>query len=372
MADKGKQIQLIHGTDEYQVANEARKRVAACCPEADQALKLETIDGAVDTVDEAIEAVRNTLEALRTVGFFDASKTVWLRSASFLSDAEPGRYEDVKKAVTDLTEEIKGGIMDGVTLIVSASKVDKRSAFFKTMQAGGDVAEFSGADKPWNQEKVTASFARDAFKDAGLTISGRELDAFLQRTGTNSRQIIQEIAKLQAYLGTRNGVRLEDIAAVVSFSKESAGWDLADAIAYRQLDRALALIPQLLFQGFHAVAMMYVLEPRLQELLIIRDCLDRHWVKATGDEGWPQAVWTSHPDQDGVFEALGWDPRTLNKFRVGHLCRQAMKYTQAELKEAITLALETHRRLVTTSIDPAIIMELFAIRVIAGKAAHAA
>ena len=50
-------VKLIHGTDEYLVSHNARKAVNALCPESEQTLSLETVDGDVKTIDEAVTAL---------------------------------------------------------------------------------------------------------------------------------------------------------------------------------------------------------------------------------------------------------------------------------------------------------------------------
>ena len=105
-----KSLYLICGSDEYVVAANARKLIDELCPPDQQTLGLETIEGRCDSTSEAAAAARRCLSALQTVGFFDASKLVWLKNANFLSDAGPGRSEDVRSALNDLAAEIDKGL----------------------------------------------------------------------------------------------------------------------------------------------------------------------------------------------------------------------------------------------------------------------
>ena len=82
MADN---VYLYYGNDEYLVGLNARKKVDEICPEAEQALSLETIDGSAAKIDDAAAAIDQCIAAFRTVGLFGGKKVVWFRDISFLS-----------------------------------------------------------------------------------------------------------------------------------------------------------------------------------------------------------------------------------------------------------------------------------------------
>ena len=63
--------------------------------------------------------------------------------------------------------------------------------------------------------------ASDAFRKAGLNIGPDALGEFLEKTGTDTRQIVQEVEKLSVYLGDRKNVQVADVHAIVSPSREA-------------------------------------------------------------------------------------------------------------------------------------------------------
>ena len=162
---------LVCGNDEFVVSTRTRELVQQLCPETEQALGLEIIDGAVDKTDDAVEAIKQGLEALLTLGLFGGNKLVWMKDVSFLSDNAVGRIKATKDEVKAFTENLKKGLPAGHCLILNAPKVDKRSSLYKLFKDKGTLHEFNVAEKSFQAEKDARGRAQDLFKEGGYTLS---------------------------------------------------------------------------------------------------------------------------------------------------------------------------------------------------------
>ena len=76
--------------------------------------------------------------------FFGGGKLVWLKNANCMGDSVIGRSAAVQGALEDLAEVLETGLGSDVTLLISATEVDKRRSFYKTL---GKRAERAG-DRP--------------------------------------------------------------------------------------------------------------------------------------------------------------------------------------------------------------------------------
>ena len=361
-------LYLVYGEDEYMVSAKGRSLVDRVCPPADQAFGLEIIEGRVDTVAEALSAVARCREALQTVGFLSGSKTVWLRDANFFSDTVVGRSADVKERITELTADLKAGLAPGQTLVISAGKVDGRSAFFKACKECGELTEYAVSEKTYQAEEQAGERARELFTRAGLTIGSELLQEFIGKVGIDTRQIVQEVEKLSVYMGGRKQVTEADLEAVVSSSREAAAWDLADAVGNRNLTGAIRVFRQLLFQGENAVALIFGLEGRFRELLIYRECLDRRWARLAGQSPWFKVEWSSNPEMDALLSAMGKkDPRQSNPYRAGRLADQARKFTLRELVRCHALTLSAHEQLVSSAVPSDLTFEILLVKLLGNK-----
>jgi len=356
------QAYLVFG-DEYRASEKASEIVRDHVSEENDAFGLEIIDGNVETVAEAVDAANRCIEAVRTIGLLDSSKVVWLRNVSFLVDNVIGRSEPVKDALQELAAGVKSGLPPGQVLVVSTPSLDKRYSFYKAFEAAGKVCEFTLGKKEHEVEAQARATARGAFKGLGLDIAADALEAFVLRTGTETRQIFNEAEKLAVYLGQRDCVGLEDVETISSTSREISAWDLADAFGSRDLGRAVAVLRRLVFQKESPIGLIIGLEHRIKDLTIYREALDMGWL-TTRQKG--KAVFSEWqdvpPDVDKTFSGgLGSDPRKVHPYRGGILAGQARRFSAGELRQCRESVMEAHEKMVTGSVPQHLVLEFLLV-----------
>jgi len=344
-ADSGKgagNIFLVSGTDEFEVSRRAKHVAGELCPEAERAFGLEVVEAACDTVEESLKAIRSCLAGLQTVGFFGAAKLVWLRDASFLHDSRPGKSAEVKAAVGELAEEVKRGLLPGVRLLVSATQIDKRTAFYKALEKTAVMQWYDLPDKSYKLDGHAEAALRGLLEDAGLRANADVIRFIVARAGYHARQLAQEVEKLSLYLGERKQITEADVFAIVSPAREHVYGELADMFARRDLPGALRIARQLVYQKEQPVGLMFGLQSRAHDLLVYQTALSRRWARLTGSEDWPKMEWVDDPEADSFFSSLPADPRTANPYWAGILGKQASRFTVGELKSAQRALVEAH------------------------------
>lgn len=88
-----------------------------------------------------------------------------------------------------------------------------------------------------------------AVRETSRTIEPAASRELARRLGSNRSQWRAEIAKLIDYVGDRKTVTLKDVETLVRDEQEFQSFDLVNAIAAGQRDRALAVLHRLLDQG---------------------------------------------------------------------------------------------------------------------------
>lgn len=357
-------VHLVFGEDEYLVSTNAKELVDRLCPKADQAFGLEIVEARVDLVADAVAAIGRCLDGLRTLGFLGGRKVVWLRDATFLGSGVIGESADVKTRLDDLVKLVKAGLPQGQILVVSALKVDGRSAFFKACQSAGNVRKFELPDKSYQLEQQARGTAGDAFRKIGLNIGPDALEEFLDKTGTDTRQIVQEVEKLSVYLGDRKSVQVADVQDIVSSSREAIPWDLADAVGSRDLAGTLKVLRQLLFQGENEVGLIISLENRFRDLLMYREALDRKWLRIKGSDRWKELEWVGSAEVEAFATSLPKDPRSTHPFRAMRLIEQAQKFTARELRRCQAMTLSAHETIVSSTSAKELMLEFLLIKLL--------
>src|SRR6266446_2388886 len=139
-------IYAVVGSDEAEVKRVAAELATNLTPPEAGDFGLEIIDGVAENAEQAAARIRSTIAALQTLPFFGGAKVVWLKNANFLGDTQIGRAASVQAALEELDGTIADGFAGGITLLVSATEVDKRRSFYKTLSKRAELQLFDKLD----------------------------------------------------------------------------------------------------------------------------------------------------------------------------------------------------------------------------------
>ena len=258
-AEAESNIHAIVGSDESEVKRVAAELAAKLAPSDAGEFGLEVIDACADNVDQAVSRIRSAIEALQTLPFFGGGKLVWLKNANCLGDSPIGRSASVQSALDDLAGVLDAGLGSEVTLLISATEVDKRRSFYKTLGKRAELQVIDRLDSSragWEEEAT--EIVRRRAKSRKLQFEEEALDLFVLLTGGNTRQIENELEKIDLYLGRDRQVGVEQVRELVPLSRAGVIFELGNALAACDLERALTLVKRLLDQGETAIGILLV------------------------------------------------------------------------------------------------------------------
>jgi DNA polymerase-3 subunit delta len=132
-------IYAVVGSDDSEVKRIAAELAAKLAPPEAGDFGTEIIDGCADSTDQAQSQIRSAIEALQTMPFFGGEKLVWLKNLNCLGDTVSGRSNTVSEALEDLATLLESGLGPEVTFLLSATEVDKRRSFYKTLGKLGEL-----------------------------------------------------------------------------------------------------------------------------------------------------------------------------------------------------------------------------------------
>lgn len=362
---KAAPIHAVLGTDDVEVKRLAKELAVTLAGPGE--FGTEIIDGQVEDSGQAANRVNQAIEALNTFGFFGGEKLVWLKNVNFLADDRTGAAQATVEAVERLGDLLNKGLPDGTRFLLSAGAVDKRRSFFKTL---GKVAEVEVHDKLDNTkqgwEELAAPLVTDRARARGLTLEEEALELFTMFTGGDRRSIENELDKLDLYLGReRREVTADDVRLNTPSSKAGIIFEIGNAIAARELQRALELLKTLLFQGENEVGILLAtIIPTVRNLLLAKDLMVRHKLSRPA-----QPFFFGRSLERLPADAIAHLPRTkegkLNAFQLGLGAQHAHRYELAELQEALKACLETNVALVSAPTDPEVLLSQLLVRIIA-------
>lgn len=363
------QIHAVLGTDESEVKRVAKDLAAQLTPADGGDFGQDVIDGVATSADDASQRIHQTIEALLTLPFF-GEKLVWLKNANFLADNVMGRSAAVQEGLEKLLETLSAGLPPSVRFLLSATEIDKRRSFYKTIGKLAKVEVFDKLDPSksgWEEE--AAMLVRQLAGEHGLRFQEEALELFAMFTGGDRRVISNELEKLDLYLSSNpRDITADDVRLLVPMSRAGIIWELGNSLAERNLARCLDLLDQLLFQGESAIGILLVaIIPTVRNLLVVKELMTRHKL--------------SRPAQPFFFgktlerlppEATSHLPRKkdggINAYALGLAACHVQRYTLEELRAGLEACLEANIQLVNSLLEPEAALSQLLVK-LAGKPA---
>jgi DNA polymerase-3 subunit delta len=372
-------IHAVVGSDEAEVKHVAAELAQKLVPDDAGDFGLEVIDGVADNADQAARRIRSAIEALQTLPFFGSIKVVWLKNANFLGDDVKARSTAVQTALEELSALIDGGFGSGITLLISATEVDKRRSFYKTLVKRAELQVFDRLDSAragW--EEAATEIVLGRAKKRNLEFDEPALELFVLLTGGDTRQIDNELEKIDVYCSKGvppaefkgagkmltiptakmavPRVTIELVRELVPLSRAGVIFELSNALSARDLELALTLVRRLLEQGEKAVGILLAaIVPTIRNLLLAKDLMEQHGIRRSQSPFQFIAAMNRLPTK--ATEHL---PRkkdgSINAYGLAVAAQHANQFDSGELIEAMRACLDANVKLVTTQLDHELIL----------------
>ncbi|MFO7964488.1 MAG: hypothetical protein R6U50_11240 [Desulfobacterales bacterium] len=301
-----------------------------------------------------------------------------------------------------LTRAIERGFPEGNRLVLTTEGIDKRRPLYKKINDVGLVVNCfvsKGSRKAEKEEQnaVLKDTVRTVLKKTGKRMEARAFAALYEKTGFDLPTFMSNLDKLIDFVGSRDIIQPEDVETVLSRTKTDPIFELTNALAARNPERAVFFLHSLLSSGFHPLQVLGAMTNQVRKLVIGRAACNRlspdvcrpnmtfNEFKsktlpkmANLDEEletvlyqWDDMITSTPPDNDKdkrkaksakkkktiassdvlLFKKPG------NAFPIYQLVKHAQGFSQAHLRHAITSLYKADRLLKTTGMDPELILE---------------
>jgi DNA polymerase-3 subunit delta len=366
VAPKTSQIYAVVGSDEGAVKSRARELAQQLTPKDTGDFGQDQIDGAADNADQAVSRIHSAIEAIQTLPFFGPGKLVWLKDVNFCGDTVTGRSAQVIAALDQLQQFLSAGMPAGVVFLLSASEIDKRRSFYKSIMKVATVEHFDRIDTSrsgWEEE--AESLARGLAAERGLIFQPEALEVFVRLAGADTRQLRNELEKIDLYLGAKREIDTQSVRNLVARTATGVIWELGNAIAKRQPSAALALLDQLLFQGETPIGILYAaIIPTVRNLLVTKEILETYGVKAPSAPYQFNSIIARLPEAAQNFLPRRKDGN-INVYGLGIAACEAHRFSLAQLIRGFEECLKANIQLVTTQLEPRLVLSKLLVSLLA-------
>ena len=256
-------IQAVVGEDSY-LAEAALERVLAAAVPGDRQESVRVLYG-----DES--RWEDVLAAARSGSLFAASRAVVVRRAELLkyaqtpkgddADDAPARGKGKARAEEDPVEAYLASPAPDATLVIVASRPDKRRKPWKSLLATAEVH-----DAAPKRGRALRSHVEEELRRRGLRLPREVLDLLIVEVGQDLRRLMGEVDKLEAWVEGRAEITVEDVSELLGRGLGQPLYLLSDAFAARDLPRTLELLERLLGEGEQGPLVVAALHRSLRQV----------------------------------------------------------------------------------------------------------
>ena len=302
-------VYFLYGPEDYLIEEEIQELLNRTLSLKERGLNFHLFSGEEQSSQEI-------LQAAQTLPMFSRYRFVLVREAD--------RMEEEK--VDGLTEYITNPSVS-TCLVLYGPTIGPWKTHRKEIEKVGKVEEYSRL-----KGKGLVSWMKNRMKEKGKTLSEESADYLVEVVGDHLHDLDNALEKVFLSVGEKETIGLSDLEAVTSGVKVSTVFDLTDAIARQNLERAL----EILGKAMESKAIVFRKEEQGSKLgdpipLLLSMMAKQYWTMLTIKE------MSSHRRDVGeVAKELGTSPWNVKK-----LIDQGRNFSEASLREGIRKCYQT-------------------------------
>lgn len=229
--------------------------------------------------------------------------------------------------------EYAGNIAETACLIFVETEVDKRSRLYKSVKAGGRIAEFPVQDTGTLSRWIAGIAAKEKKE-----ITSEDIRYFLEKTGTDMENIRMELEKLFCYTLGRAQITRADMDTICTRKISNQIFDMMNAIGDRNQKKALTLYYDLLSLKEPPMRILFLIARQFRLLAQVKECKKKGY------------------DNKTIAGKTG-----LRDFLVGKYASQASRFEMDGLYGALRACVEAEERVKTGKMNDVMSVELLLV-----------
>lgn len=242
-------VYLLYGEDNY-LKNEFVKKAKKNFGELQLGINYIQIDES---------NVNNVISDIETPAFGYERKMIIVKNANLMQ-----KKNAISDKLSDYLNDADKQTLDSIELIIVEDSVEK-NALFNTISKIGMIKEF-------NEQKIGQLITKVKSISAayGVQIQENVAQYFIECTGTNMEDIINEIRKLIEYAGKGGTITKEDIDSLTIKKSESVIFDLTDNLGKKNIHEAINVLYDLIYAKEPVQKILVMLYNHFKKLYIVQ------------------------------------------------------------------------------------------------------
>lgn len=309
-----KQVYILYGEEAY-LRNQYKEKLKTALLDGGDAMNLHCFEGKdVKTGD--------VIDLAETMPFLAKRRVIVLENSGLFAHGgeELAQYLESPSETT--------------YFVFAEATVDKRSKLYKAATAKGRAIEFKAQDETTLKRWIMGFLKRE-----NKNITERDLNLFLDKTGSDMENIRGELEKLLCYCLERDVVTAQDIEAVCTKQVTSQIFDMINAVAERRQKAAMELYYDLLTLKEPPMRILFLITRQFNLLLQVKELKNKGL------------------DANAIGEKVG-----LAGFIARKYVAQAAKFKEADLRRALADCVEAEQAVKTGRMNDIMSVELLIVK----------
>ncbi|MCM1122830.1 MAG: DNA polymerase III subunit delta [Eubacterium sp.] len=309
-----KQVYILYGEEAY-LRNQYKDRIKNAMLDGGDAMNFHYFEGKNVNVSEIVDLAE-------TMPFLAERRVLMLENTGLFS-----------RGGEELADYLGAPSQTAYFIFVEPA-VDKRSKLYKAAAAKGRAIEFKAQD-----ETTLKRWILGFLKKENKNITERDLNLFLDKTGSDMENIRGELEKLLCYCMERDVITAQDIEAICTKQVSSQIFDMINAVAERRQKAAMDLYYDLLTLKEPPMRILFLITRQFNLLLQVKELKNKGY------------------DANTIGEKVG-----LAGFIARKYVAQSAKFKEADLRRALTDCVEAEEAVKTGKMNDVMSVELLIVK----------
>jgi DNA polymerase-3 subunit delta len=319
---------VLLGTDSYLREMCRNKIIEACVPEAAREWALARISVPDSGWDEV-------LQRAQTMPMLANRQVIIVEGVESLEKLGETTRQEIVEALGEYFESPAPFSL----LLFEAATMDRRQKYSKLLAEHALFVELTIGGES------AVSLATQMAKDCGAEIQHDAAVLLADILNSQPSRMRIEIEKLSTYVGKGQGIATSHVEELVVAARKNTVWQLADMLATRRRDSALAFLDNLLREGEEPIGLVGGITWMYRKLIEARDL-------PAGSSGFQAA------------RALGMNPEAAET-----AVRQAHRIPKKDLLAGLVALAEADSQLKSSNPNPRALMEFLIVQLTSPRAA---
>jgi DNA polymerase-3 subunit delta len=198
-------------------------------------------------------------EACETMPVFSEKKLVLVKNSGiFKSGKEGSKQQSVKDELINYLKNVPSYTV----LVFYEEEIDKRLKTVDAVKKNGLIVDF-----PFQKPAELVKWVIKVLKSHMKEISVEDASYLIEICEQGMTEILNEVNKLVMYVGERTRITMSDIDKVCTKSVKSRIFDLTDAVAEKNIDKALKLLNDMIIIREPLPKILFMITRQLRHVL---------------------------------------------------------------------------------------------------------